>query len=176
MSDIFTALYDPTQRLKDMPVEFEESEKTQYLLLSRAPNMNYVFKDGSTAHFLNHVYTTNTQAHVDEFHAEFKANPRGNWIIDPGKITIDMRELMKPQEYLRERIAAEERQKILTEMGFRDMGEYKAQFATSVGNSRSLGAAAAMSSDLAASHAGANIAKPVIVPATQVSGQPVLKV
>lgn len=180
MSEVFEKLYDPMQRLKDMPVEFAEAEKVQHLLLSRAPVMSYVFRDGSTAKFLNHVYTTNVQAHIDEFHAEAKSHPGGNWIIDPAKLTVDMRELMRPQEYMREKIHAEERQKILTELGIRDLGEYRAAadaFQRSVGNSQSLGAATALSSDMAAAHASQKATGVVNVPATQdMSGKPVLKV
>jgi len=94
------------------------------LFKSHAQVMGHVFRSGKTIHFMNHVYTTNDEAEIEELTKEAKSG-HPNIYIDPEMTEIDT-DMLDPMAVLVARIREEERKKLVAAMNPQnDMGETK---------------------------------------------------
>lgn len=107
------------------------------LFKSRAPVMGHVFRNGKTIHFLDHTYTTNNQAEIDELTEEANSG-HPNIFIDPDMTEIDT-DMLSPMAVLTARIREEERAKILAAMNTQnDMGKTEQGKLEGISNSESI--------------------------------------
>lgn len=81
------------------------SEKLATIFKARIPSVNYIFKNGKPAIFIQGKFTTTVQSEIDELNAEIEAN-HPHIYIDENEATIDAN-LVNPIEALREQIKAE---------------------------------------------------------------------
>ena len=81
------------------------------LFKSRASVMGYVFRNGKGVHFVDHNYTTTSQAEIDELNDEV-ANGHPDIYIDKDMVTVDT-EMLNPMAVIRAKIREEERAAIL---------------------------------------------------------------
>lgn len=77
------------------------------------PSCKYHFSNGKEANFKNHEYLTDDPKEIAELEAEV-AGRHPHIYVDKNKVEVDVNE--DPMQKLREKIAAEERAKILAEM------------------------------------------------------------
>jgi hypothetical protein len=95
------------------------------LFKSRASVMGYVFRSGKGVHFLDHNYTTTSEAEIAELNEEVK-NGHPDIYIDTDMVTVDTDQL-SPMAVLRAKIAEEERAKIMAAIrAGNDMGSTQA--------------------------------------------------
>lgn len=79
--------------------------KTLHLFQSNLQSHNFVFKNGTVAHFIRGVYTTDIESEIDELNAEIKAR-HPHIFIDPNRVTIAADEL-DPMSALKKKLKEE---------------------------------------------------------------------
>lgn len=115
------------------------------VFMSRAQTMGYVFKSGVAARFMNHRYATENKTEIAELTAECE-NGSPNFYIDSETFHSTYAK-QDPQYELRERIRAEEKEKLQAAYGNpeRDMGSTEQGALKGIGNTLSIGGLAALS-------------------------------
>lgn len=81
------------------------SEQLASIFKARIPSVNYIFKNGKPAIFIQGKFATANQAEIDELTEEIK-NGHPHIYIDTEEATIDA-ELISPIDSLRDKIRAE---------------------------------------------------------------------
>ena len=102
--------------------ELKDPNTKVKVFMSRASHMGYVFKNGTTVHFKNHRYVTESAEEIAELTKECTSN-HPNYYIDPENHDMIIAQL-DPNYELREQIRAEERAAAAKAYGdpLRDMG------------------------------------------------------
>jgi len=80
-------------------------EKIAKVFKATLPSVNYIFRNGKPAIFINSRFATAIQTEIDELEAEIAAG-HPHLFIDEAEKTIDAK-LIQPMEALREKLRAE---------------------------------------------------------------------